>query len=85
MMLLPCPWCGDRPEGEFVCLGEAVHPRPRDPGVLADVAWAAMLCDRENRRGAHRERWAHQRGCGTIFVVTRDTLTHDIASGGGSS
>jgi acetyl-CoA synthetase len=25
MLLIPCPWCGPRPEGEFVCAGEVLN------------------------------------------------------------
>jgi heterotetrameric sarcosine oxidase delta subunit len=82
MLLLPCPWCGDRPEGEFVCLGEAVPPRPRDPSAMDDARWAAYLCDRDNTRGRHQERWWHRSGCNEIFAVLRDTVTHEIASPG---
>lgn len=77
MLLIPCPACGTRPEGEFSCLGEAIEPRP-DPATLSDGAWAAWLADRANTRGWHRERWWHFRSCGLIFVVERDTVSHAI-------
>jgi heterotetrameric sarcosine oxidase delta subunit len=80
MLLIPCPWCGDRPEGEFVCLGEAVPPRPRDPAGLTDAEWADWLCSRRNVRGRHKERWWHVRGCNTLFAIERDTVTHEIAA-----
>ncbi len=79
MMLFPCPWCGERAESEFICLGEAVQPRPRDPAALTDLQWAAYLCDRENRRGPHLERWWHIRGCNSFFEVVRDTATHAVS------
>lgn len=82
MLLIECPYCGKRSEGEFVCLGEATEPRP-DPSGMSDAAWSAWLVDRHNRRGRHQERWWHARSCGRIFMITRDTLTHAIASDAG--
>ena len=82
MLLVPCPWCGPRHENEFVCTGEATAPRPRDPQALSDEAWTDWLIQRENRRGPHRERWWHARGCGSWFELTRDTVTHEIATAG---
>lgn len=77
MLLIDCPWCGPRPEGEFACLGEATPARP-DPTGLSDEAWAAYLTDRVNARGLHRERWWHQRSCGRIFAIRRDTVSHAV-------
>jgi heterotetrameric sarcosine oxidase delta subunit len=79
LLLIDCPWCGARPEGEFVCLGEETPPRPPDPGAVADDDWAAYVTVRRNVRGPHRERWWHQRCCGRIFAIERDTLTHAVA------
>ena len=66
MLILPCPWCGERPEGEFSNLGEAGPPRPDDPSRLTDQEWADLISMRENIRGRHRERWWHVRGCGLM-------------------
>jgi sarcosine oxidase, subunit delta len=77
MLLIECPYCGKRPEGEFICLGEAVEPRP-DPAGLSDTEWSEWLVGRHNRRGPHRERWWHARSCGRIITIMRDTLTHAI-------
>jgi heterotetrameric sarcosine oxidase delta subunit len=78
MLLLTCPWCGDRPEGEFTNLGEAMPPRVEDPSAVSDADWSASISQRRNIRGPHSERWWHARGCGTIFAVVRDTFTHEI-------
>jgi sarcosine oxidase, subunit delta len=78
MLMLTCPWCGERPEGEFTNLGEAGPPRPEDPSAMTDAEWSASISARENIRGRHNERWWHMRGCGTIFIVVRDTVTHDL-------
>ncbi|CAN1496063.1 SoxD Sarcosine oxidase delta subunit [Rhabdaerophilaceae bacterium] len=87
MLILPCPWCGERPEGEFMNLGEAIRPRPGNPAALSDAEWTDYLSMRENRRGRHRERWWHMRGCGSIIAVERDTVSHEVfvASAGSSS
>ena len=78
MLIIPCPWCGARPETEFFCGAEAVEPRPRDPARFDDAAWVDWLTNRVNPRGPIRERWWHQRGCGLWFTITRDTATHEI-------
>lgn len=78
MLMLTCPWCGRRPEGEFVNLGEATRPRPVDPAALTDAEWTAYICDRQNIRGRHNERWWHVRGCNVVFVVARNTVTHQV-------
>jgi heterotetrameric sarcosine oxidase delta subunit len=77
MLILPCPCCGPRPEGEFICLGEAVPPRP-DPATLSDGEWVSYIANRANARGPHRERWWHMRSCGLIITVERDTVTHAV-------
>lgn len=80
MMLIPCPWCGERPEGEFVCAGETVPPRPADPSAVDDQSWAGYITNRRNIRGLQSEWWWHVRGCGTGFEIERDTLTHALRS-----
>lgn len=77
MLIIPCPCCGQRPEGEFVCLGEAVSPRP-DPATLSDREWVDYITNRANIRGVHLERWWHVRSCGLIFTIERDTVTHAV-------
>src|SRR6266516_1974629 len=49
MILLPCPWCGDREVSEFGYAGELV-PRP-DPGSATARQWRDYLYLRDNRRG----------------------------------
>jgi sarcosine oxidase subunit delta len=80
MLLIPCPWCGPRPENEFHYGGQAHIARPRDPSAVDDAAWAEFLYLRSNPRGAHAERWRHQHGCGRFFDCVRDTVTDRIAS-----
>jgi sarcosine oxidase subunit delta len=75
MLLIKCPYCGDRPELEFRHAGEA-H-LVRDPAGMDDEAWAGFLYKRDNVRGLHRERWRHIHGCGRFFNALRDT-TNDM-------
>ncbi len=79
MLLIPCPWCGDRSETEFRCGGEAKGPRP-DPGDYSDQQWVDYLCDGGNPRGVLEEIWCHEKGCGEWFHLHRNTLTHAIDS-----
>ncbi len=80
MLLIPCPWCGSRPENEFHYGGEAHVGRPVDPSVTSDAEWAEFLYNRTNPRGVHAERWRHQHGCGRFFNCVRDTMTDRIVS-----
>ncbi|HLY54611.1 MAG TPA: sarcosine oxidase subunit delta [Stellaceae bacterium] len=75
MLLIPCPYCGERPEAEFRHAGEA-H-LVRDPAAADDESWAEFLFHRSNRKGMHAERWRHIHGCGRFFNALRDT-TNDL-------
>jgi sarcosine oxidase, subunit delta len=75
MLLIPCPYCGPRPELEFSYGGEAHIARPSDPAALTDEQWGAFLYQRSNPRGAHDERWRHVHGCGRFFNARRDTVS----------
>ncbi|TVQ34867.1 MAG: sarcosine oxidase subunit delta family protein [Geminicoccaceae bacterium] len=74
MLLIHCPWCGERPESEFRSGGEA-HIRRPDPANAGDAAWADYLYYRTNPKGAHVERWVHTQGCGRWFNAERDTVS----------
>ena len=52
MLLIPCPWCGERDETEFRCGGEAHIARPQQPAALSDDQWADYLFMRSNPRGS---------------------------------
>lgn len=78
MLRINCPYCGVRDQTEFRCGGEANRSRPDRPEHSSDPDWARYLFYRENPKGLLRERWVHSYGCGQWFVVTRDTVTHDI-------
>ena len=75
MLLIECPFCGERPELEFVYGGEAHIARPAAEADLTPGQWAAYLYARSNTRGVHAERWRHTRGCGRFFNALRDTTT----------
>ncbi len=78
MLLIPCPYCGDRPELEFRYGGEAHIARPEKPAELPDEAWEAYLYLRSNPKGVHAERWRHVHGCGRFFNLMRDTVSDRI-------
>ena len=78
MLIISCPWCGNREENEFNCGGEAHIQRPKSPKTLSDKAWAEYLFIRKNTKGIYLERWVHQHGCRRWFNVARDTVTNEI-------
>ena len=78
MLLIACPWCGERPENEFHYGGEGHIARPHDPASLDDRQWAEFLYMRSNPKGVHAERWRHIHGCGRFFNCVRDTVSDRI-------
>lgn len=81
MLLIDCPYCGERPEIEFVYGGQAHIARPQTPADLSDQEWADYLYRRDNTKGIHSERWRHTHGCARFFNALRDTTTdHFIAT-----
>jgi len=79
MLLIECPWCGERDESEFSYAGEAHIARPLETENLSDEAWADYLFMRKNPKGLHREQWLHAAGCRRYFNVERDTATYKIS------
>ncbi len=79
MLLIKCPWCGQRDESEFSYAGEAHIARPLDTENLSDEAWADYLFMRKNPKGLHREQWLHAAGCRRYFNLERDTATYRIS------
>ncbi|WP_169568985.1 sarcosine oxidase subunit delta [Sneathiella limimaris] len=78
MLLIPCPWCGDRHETEFRYGGEAHIARPEKPADLSDTEWGDFLFMRTNTKGVFAERWYHSHGCRQWFNVLRHTVSHEI-------
>ena len=75
MLLVKCPWCGEREQVEFSCHGEACMPRPSKGGdALDDEAWGEYLFFKENAKGLTWERWQHTFGCRRWFVALRDNV-----------
>jgi sarcosine oxidase subunit delta len=80
MLLINCPYCGERPELEFVYGGEAHIARPRPEEAVGLDQWAQFLYARSNTRGVHAERWRHKHGCGRFFNALRDTTTDQFVA-----
>lgn len=81
MLLITCPYCGERAETEFSYGGEARISRPKDPDSLSDAEWADYLFMRKNPRGTHHELWNHAAGCRRWFELERDTVSYKIKPG----
>jgi heterotetrameric sarcosine oxidase delta subunit len=78
MLLITCPWCGDREEPEFHYGGQAHVPYPDQPGELSDEQWAEYVFFRDNTKGPFAERWMHAAGCRRWFNAVRDTVTNEF-------
>ena len=79
-MIINHPILGPRDAQEFVYLGDAgLINRPdgltASAGELHDYVYL-----RTNPAGLHRELWYHEQGDRSWLVVTRNTLTHEIAA-----
>ena len=80
MLVIRCPWCGERAESEFNYGGEAGIARPALPEQLSDEQWGDYLFMRKNPLGLHREQWVHTHGCRRWFVAQRDTRNYTFTS-----
>jgi len=78
MLLIECPWCGERHETEFHYGGEAHIVRPENPEELTDQQWAEFLFMKSNTKGVFKERWNHSNGCRRWFNAIRHTVSHEI-------
>ncbi len=82
MLLISCPYCGERNESEFMHGGPARVARPHDPGAMHDAEWVDYLTVPHNPMGPVDEKWWHVRGCGAWITLRRDTVTHQFLAGG---
>lgn len=79
-MIIPHPLLGPRDASEFVYLGDAqLLDRPDGMAEGADAAFFDYLYLRDNPAGLHRELWFHEQGDRSWLIVTRNTVTHEIA------
>ena len=79
-MIIYHPLLGPRDAQEFVYLGDSsLINRPDGlTATMEEMHDYAYL--RDNPAGEHRELWYHEQGDRSWLVVTRNTLTHEIAS-----
>lgn len=78
MLIIQCPWCGERDQTEFTAHGEAHIARPTNTEALSEEEWGDYVFFRKNPKGLHYERWVHSHGCRRWFNVARDTLSDHI-------
>ncbi len=78
-MRIPCPYCGERSNDEFVVLGDADALMARPASAALDN-FGAYAYVRSNPAGNHRELWYHQAGCRQWLIVTRNTSTHHVST-----
>lgn len=76
MLLIRCPWCGQRAETEFTYGGEGGIVRPTATEALSDECWGDYVFMRRNIKGVHHEQWLHASGCGRWFNALRDTVSY---------
>lgn len=82
MLLINCPWCGERAQVEFTYGGDATLRRAPNPQSMPIADWLDYVYLRNNPRGPHVEWWHHSAGCRSWFKVRRDTATHEVLGSG---
>ena len=80
MLLIECPYCGERAETEFSCGGEGGIARPPDTETMTDEQWGDYVFMRKNPKGLHHEQWNHATGCRRWFNALRDTVSYRIVA-----
>ena len=55
MILIKCPYCGERDQSEFANGGEAHVVRPKNPENLSDKDWGEYVFFRNNPKGIFYE------------------------------
>ena len=78
MLLIKCPYCGERDQTEFTAHGEAHIARPENPDALTEEEWGDYVFFRTNKKGYEYERWVHTHGCGKWFNALRNTVTDEF-------
>jgi len=78
-MLIHCPLCGPRDRREFYYYGSDDYLNRPGEGASAQ-AWDDYLHNRDNPAGMTRDLWYHDMGCTAWLVVSRSTVTHEIAA-----
>tara|TARA_B100000674_G_C37264088_1_gene655836 strand:- start:49 stop:399 length:351 start_codon:yes stop_codon:yes gene_type:complete len=78
MLVIKCPYCGDRDQSEFTNGGEAHVERPKNPETKNDKEWSEYVFVRSNPKGIYNERWVHSHGCRKWFNAIRNTSTDEI-------
>ena len=79
MLLIKCPWCGERAETEFTYKGDANTKRPNSEKSSIQE-WTDYIFLRKNIKGLHNEFWQHTAGCRQFLKVQRNVVTHEILS-----
>ena len=77
MLLVTCPYCGERPEEEFSNGREAHIARPTNSEEMTDEEWARYTFIHNNNKGWMRERWMHAGGCRRWFNAIRHNVTSE--------
>ena len=78
MLMIDCPWCGNRDESEFMYGGEGNIVTPQDPESISDDSWSDYLFMRKNTKGLYMEQWLHSYGCRRWFLAERETVSYEI-------
>ncbi len=79
-MIIDHPLLGPRDSAEFTYMGDArLIERPSPDAEDAAAAFYEYAYLRDNPAGLHRELWFHEAGDRSWLVVTRNTVTHEIA------
>ena len=77
MLLIPCPYCGERDESEFSYGGSSRnYPTLGEDHSIVD--WYQSIYFASSDRNWLHEYWYHNAGCERWIEVKRDLYTHKI-------
>ena len=76
MLLIRCPWCGERDEAEFSYGGQAGVAYPADPAALSDEEWARVpVLPRQPEGPRSPSAGCTRTAAGAGSTLDRDTVT----------
>ncbi|MEM8859898.1 MAG: sarcosine oxidase subunit delta [Chloroflexota bacterium] len=80
MLLINCPYCGERNISDLRYGGE-YNPRPKNLAnfdEVSDAEAADFIYMKDNKWGVQKEWWYCRQGCQAWFLAERHTRTNEI-------
>ena len=79
MLLIDCPYCGERDESEFSYGGRCIVYPPLDSSTTRGD-WHRAIHLHDGSQNVINEYWYHEFGCEQWIGIKRDIESHEITS-----